>query len=145
MQRIVMAGLFAAVAATTVFAQSDVIKERQQTMKGVANATKEPGGMLKGEVAFDLDKVKAALATYSEAAKKMPTLFPETSKTGGDTTAAPAIWSDTNGFKAAFAKFDADATKASAEIKDEASFKANFPAVLKNCGSCHETYRVKKS
>lgn len=145
MQRIVMAGLFAAVAATTVFAQSDVIKERQQIMKGVANATKEPGGMLKGEVAFDLNKVKAALATYSDASKKMPTLFPENSKTGGDTTAAPAVWSDANGFKAAFAKFDADAMKASAEIKDEASFKANFPTVLKNCGSCHETYRVKKS
>ena len=145
MHRIVLACAFVAVAATAGVAQSDVIKERQQVMKGVANATKEPGGMLKGEVAFNLAKVQAALATYSAAAKKMPTLFPENSKTGGDTTAAPAIWSDANGFKAAFAKFDADATKAAAEIKDEATFKANFPGVLKNCGGCHETYRVKKS
>jgi cytochrome c556 len=131
--------------ATAVLAQSDMIKERQQLMKGVGNATKEPGGMLKGEAPFDLAKVKATLATYSAAAKKMPALFPADSKTGGDTTAAPKIWEDVAGFKAAFEKFDADATKASAEIKDEATFKANFPTVLKNCGGCHETYRIKKS
>ena len=128
MHRFVLACAFVAVAATSVVAQSDVIKERQQVMKGIGNATKEPGGMLKGEVPFNLAKVQAALATYPRAPRRCRVLFPENSKTGGDTAAAPAIWSDMNGFKAAFAKFDADATKAAAEIKDEASFKANFPA-----------------
>jgi cytochrome c556 len=131
--------------ATAALAQADVIKERQQTMKGVGGATKEPGAMLKGEAPFDLDKVQKSLATYQAAAKKMPGLFPENSKTGGDTTAAPKIWTDMDGFKAAFAKFEADATKASAEIKDAATFKANFPTVLKNCGSCHESYRIQKN
>jgi cytochrome c556 len=131
--------------ATAALAQADVIKERQQTMKGVGGATKDPGAMLKGEAPFDVEKVQKALATYQAAAKKMPGLFPENSQTGGDTTASPKIWSDMAGFKAAFAKFEADATKASAEIKDEATFKANFPGVLKNCGGCHETYRVKKN
>jgi cytochrome c556 len=145
MIRSVFAAAFVAALATAAFAQADVIKERQQIMKGVGGATKDPGGMLKGETPFDLAKVKASLATYAEAAKKMPALFPENSKTGGDTTAAPAVWTDMAGFKAGFAKFEADVVKASAEIKDEASFKANFPNVLKNCGSCHETYRIKKS
>jgi cytochrome c556 len=144
MIRTVLAAAMVAALATAAVAQADVIKERQQTMKGVGGATKEAGAMLKGEAPFDLEKVQKALATYEAAAKKMPGLFPENSKTGGDTTAAPKIWSDMDGFKAAFAKFGADATKASAEIKDAATFKANFPGVLKNCGGCHETYRIKK-
>jgi cytochrome c556 len=145
MIRAIIAAVVIASGATVVFAQGDVIAQRREVMKGVGGATKDPGAMLKGETAFDLAKVKKALATYQDAAKKMPTLFPETSKTGGETTAAPKIWEDMAGFKAAFQKLEADAVKASAEIKDEASFKANFPAVLKNCGGCHETYRVKKS
>ncbi|GGH26728.1 cytochrome C556 [Alsobacter metallidurans] len=145
MLRIIIATAAIAIGATAVVAQSDVIAQRKDIMKSVGGATKDPGAMLKGEAAFDLAKVQKSLATYQDAAKKMPALFPDNSKTGGETTAAPKIWEDMAGFKAAFQKFEADATKASAEIKDEASFKANFPAVLKNCGSCHESYRVKKS
>ena len=145
MIRSVVAAIAFAGLTSFAFAQADAIKERQQVMKGVGGATKEPGAMLKGEAPFELEKVQKALATYQDAAKKMPGLFPETSKTGGDTTASPKIWADFDGFKAAFAKFDADAKKASAEIKDAATFKANFPAVLKNCGGCHETYRIPKN
>ncbi|WP_460448640.1 c-type cytochrome [Alsobacter sp. SYSU BS001988] len=145
MIRAIIAAAVVSLGATVVFAQGDVIAQRRDVMKSVGGATKDPGGMLKGETAFDLAKVQKALATYQDAAKKMPGLFPENSKTGGETTAAPKIWDDMAGFKAAFQKFEADAVKASAEIKDEASFKANFPAVLKNCGGCHESYRVKKS
>lgn len=145
MMKTVIAAAAVAIFATGVAAQSDVIKERQQLMKANGAATKDPGAMLKGEAAFDLAKVQKSLATYIDTSKKFGDLFPETSKTGGDTSASPKIWEDMAGFKAAIAKFGADATKASAEIKDEASFKANFPAVLKNCGSCHETYRIKKS
>ncbi len=130
--------------ATAAFAQADVIKERQQTMKAVGGATKDPGAMLKGEAPFDLEKVQKALATYQGAAKKMPGLFPADSKTGGETTAAPKIWEDKAGFDAGFKKLEADSTSALSSIKDEASFKATFPTVLKNCGGCHETYRIKK-
>ena len=145
MLRIAIATIAVALGATAVVAQSDVIAQRREIMKGVGAATKDPGGMLKGETPFDLAKVQKALATYQDAAQKMPTLYPENSKTGGETTAAPKIWEDMAGFKDHFAKFAADAQKASAAIKEEATFKANFPAVLKNCGGCHETYRVKKS
>ncbi|MHB2168862.1 c-type cytochrome [Alsobacter sp. R-9] len=145
MLRIVLAAAFAATAATTVLAQSDVIAQRKDLMKSVGGATRDPGAMLKGEAPFDNAKVQAALAKYQEAAAKMPSLFPDNSKTGGETSAAPKVWEDMNGFKAAFEKFGAEAKAAAAAIKDEASFKANFPNVMKNCGSCHETYRVKKS
>ena len=47
------------------------------------------------------------------------------------------------GFKAANDKFKTEIAAAEASIKDEASFKATIPALLKNCGACHEAYRLK--
>jgi cytochrome c556 len=143
MKRFVLAGLALAFGASAVYAQ-DVISQRRDLMKAVGGATRDPGAMLKGEQPFDLDKVQKSLAVYQDSSKKMLGLYPADSKTGGDTSAAPKIWEDPAGFKAAFDKFIADSAAASAAIKDEASFKANFPNVLKNCGSCHESYRVKK-
>ena len=35
----------------------------------------------------------------------------------------------------------ADAQTALATVKDEESFKAEFPKVMKNCGGCHEKFR----
>ena len=145
MKRLIIAAAAATIAATGVFAQGDVIAQRRDIMKGVGAATRDPGAMLKGEKPFDLATVQKSLATYSEAAGKMPGLFPENSKTGGETTAAPKIWEDMSGFKAAFQKLDSEAKAAAAAIKDEASFKSEFAAVMKNCGGCHEGYRLKKS
>jgi cytochrome c556 len=145
MIRAVIASLSLAVAATAVLASPDAIKQRQDIMKGVGDATKAPGAMLKGEAPFELAKVKTALNTYIDASKKMPGLFPPDSKTGNDTTAAPKIWEDKAGFDGNFKKLGDDSAAALTSIKDEASFKGTFPTVLKNCGGCHETYRIKKS
>jgi cytochrome c556 len=75
----------------------------------------------------------------------MPGLFPESSKTGGDTAALPAIWQNKADFDAKFAKFGADAKAAASAVKDVDSFKTAFSGVTKNCGGCHETYRAKKN
>lgn len=136
------AGMISAVAATAVMAQADVIKERQTLLKEFGNVTKPVGGMLRGNVPFDLAQVQAALDTYAKNAKVLPTLFPAGSDTG-DTEALPAVWADKADFDARFAKLAADATAARAAITDEASFKANFPGVVRNCGGCHDTYRQK--
>jgi cytochrome c556 len=129
--------------ASAAFAVSAAIAERQKLMDNNGDATKVVFPMLKGAAPFDLAKVQAALNTYIASAKGMPALFPDDSKTGGKTGALPAIWENKADFDANFAKFDADATAALASIKDEASFKANFPAILKDCGGCHQTYRAK--
>lgn len=139
-----LAAVAAIVVLTAGVAAANVIEQRQKIMEGIGEATKPVGGMLKGSAPFDLAKVQAALKAYEDGAKKMPELFPDNSKTGNKTTAAPKIWEDANGFKAAFDKFGKDSAAALEAIKDEASFKANFPGVLKNCGSCHEQYRVKQ-
>lgn len=124
-------------------AQSNPIAERQQAMKSVSAAAREGAAIAKGDVAFDATKAQAVFKTFADTAKKMPALFPDSSKTGGETTAAPKIWEDQAGFKVAFAKFEADAT-AGANVTDLAGFRTAFGAATKNCGACHESYRVKK-
>ena len=145
MVRTVLAVAAIAIGVTAVAAQSDPIATRKQTMKNVGAVTKTGGQMAKGEIPYDQTKAQEAFATYVDASAKMPTLFPDNSKTGGETAALPAIWSNMDDFKAKFAKFGADAKAAQGSVKDLDSFKASFGAVTKNCGGCHETYRAKKS
>ena len=87
-------------------------------MKGVGAAAKAGAGMAKGETPYDNAKAVSDLRDLCRSGGKMPSLFPDNSKTGGETTASPKIWEDMNGFKAAFAKFEADAKAAQASVKD---------------------------
>ena len=137
---LVVAGL--GLGLTAVFAQSNPISERRDAMKAVGAATRDGAAIAKGEAAFDAAKVQAIFKTYADAAKKVPTLYPADSKTGGETTAAPKIWEDQAGFKAAFVKFEADAA-AVGTAADVAAFRTAFGNATKNCGSCHEVYRIK--
>ena len=134
-------------AATAASAQScqDVIDKRQTLMKHSAAEAKIASSMIKGEVPFDLAKTKEIYATFATDAGAMPTLFPDCSKTGDHTTAAPAIWEKSDDFKAAIAKFTADIKAAQDSTKDLDSLKTNFQAIGKDCGSCHQTFRVKPS
>ena len=74
---------------TAVISQADPIATRRNMMKGVGAATRTGGQMAKGEIPFDLVKAQEVLKTYAAAAETFHTYFPENSKTGGDTTAAP--------------------------------------------------------
>src|SRR5215204_2603269 len=95
---ILMAAAFA-IGATAVLAQGDPIATRKQTMKGVGEATKIGTQMSKGEAPFDAAKAKEILQVYANAADKMHTYFPENSKSGGETTAAPTIWENNAAFR----------------------------------------------
>jgi cytochrome c556 len=143
MRRLILAGAALALSASAVLAD-DVIAQRQALMKANGKATGPIVAIMKGGP-FDLAAVQNALKTYSDASKKGAALFPDDSKTGGDTEALPAIWQNKKDFDDRLAKLGADAADALDKIKDEASFKALMPGVLKNCGGCHELYRAKKS
>lgn len=132
------------VLAFSAMAQSDPISERRATMKGVGDATRQGAAIAKGEAAFDAAKVGDIFRVYIAAARKMPGLFPETAKTGGESIAGPKIWEDPAGFRARFAKLEADATAAEASAKDLDSFRVAFGTVTNNCDACHEVYRIKK-
>jgi cytochrome c556 len=124
---------------------AEAIKERRALMKADGAVTKAVFQMLQGRTPFDLALVQKALKTYQNAASKEPALFPPDSKTG-DTNALPVIWDDDNlaDLDARFKKLGSDATAALVAIKDEASFKATMPDVLKNCDGCHEKYHAKQ-
>ncbi len=144
MKRTVLAVVALALGATVVAAQ-DPIAARKAAMKNNGDQAKIGTAMAKGEAPFDLAKAQAVFAAYADAATKVKDLFPDTAKTGGDTAADPRIWENKADFEAKLVKFGSDAKDAQAKVKDEASFKDTFAAVQKNCGGCHETYRVKKS
>lgn len=131
------AGLFGATHA------ADPSADRQAMMKNVGAATGVGGKMMKGELDFDPVAAQLIFGTMNAAASGFGYLFPEGSETGNETEASPKIWDDKAGFEAAVAKFVADTS--SLKITDMDSFKAAFGAVTKNCGSCHEAFRVKKN
>ena len=143
MMRWALVGLVLAFGVGAVLADGDSITQRRALMKANGAAAGALVRILKG-APFDLAAVQAALKTFSDAAAKAPTLFPDDSKTG-DTNALPAIWDNKADFEARFAKFGKDAAAASAAITDAASFKAQAPAIFSNCGGCHELYRAKQS
>ena len=115
-------------------------------MKANGDQAKIGVAMVKGEAPFDLDKARTMFAAFAEAAAKEPSLFPDNSKTSGDTAADPKIWENMDDFKARFAKLGTDAKDAIGKVTDLDSFKAAFGSIGKNdCGGCHEKYRIKKS
>lgn len=127
-----------------VVAQNDPIAQRKALMKAVGDTGRAPAAMLKGEQPFDLAAVQTALKAMQEAGKASPALYPDNTKTGGDTVASPKIWENKADFNAKLAKLEADAASALTKITDEASFKASYPDILRGCGDCHRDYRARR-
>ena len=123
----------------------EFIQKRQTLMKKSGEEAKIGTEMIKGERPFDAAKVQEIYAAFADDAKQMPTLFPDCSKTGAKTTAAPVIWQRMDDFKAAIAKFAADIKAAQDNTKDLEGLKANFNIIGKNCSNCHQSFRVRSS
>ncbi len=142
----VIAGLVVlAVGTTLVLAQNPAaISQRKDAMKALGGAAKDPGAMAKGDAPFDLAKVQASLKTLQDVAAKGKTVFPDDSKTG-ETDALPAAFENKADLFAKFEKLGADAKAAATAIKDDGSFKSEWPKVTANCGGCHKAYRKPKS
>jgi cytochrome c556 len=144
MLRVVAAVAAVAIGATVVLAQnSAVIDQRKAAMKAFGGAAKGPGAMAKGDAPYSEETVKASLKTIQETAAKAKGLFPDDSKEG-ETDALPAAFEKKDDLFARFDKIGADAKAAAGAIKDEATFKAEWPKVVTNCGGCHKEYRKPK-
>jgi cytochrome c556 len=123
-------------------------KDTQAMMKANGKNAGALAGMVKGEKPYDQAAVDAAFAQFAATAKKFPTLFPASMKgmkLEGDYDASPKVWDDKAGFDEHAASFAKTVDETKGKIKDLETLKANFPGVTKQCGGCHETYRVKHS
>jgi cytochrome c556 len=143
--RTIVAALVVCLTAGAVMSQSDPIEARKALMKGNVQNAGAMVKMMKGETPFDSAKVQAAFTQWAETAEKLPGLFPDNSKTGGDTRAAPKIWQDKKDFDEKAAAFG----KAVAETSENAKasldgLKAAIPVVGKACDNCHADYRLSK-
>jgi cytochrome c556 len=144
MLRILAALAALAVGASAVLAQNAaVIAQRKEAMKTMGNAAKAPGAIAKGDAPFNAETVKASLQTVGDTAAKVKDLFTDDSRSG-DTDALPVAFDKKADLMARFDKLSADAKEAAGAITDEASFKAQWPKVVANCGGCHKEYRKPK-
>ena len=140
-----LAAIFAVLGAAAVVAQTDPIAARMALMKGNNDNATVVVQMVKGQAAFDAGKVDAAFAQWAETAQKLPGLFPDNSKTGQKTRAAPKIWMTKADFDAKAAEF----AKVVAGNRDKAKasldgLRAAVPVVADACDNCHKDYRLAK-
>ncbi len=133
---------------SAVVAQQDVVKSTQDVMKNTGKNSGAMAAMIKGDKPYDQATVDAAMTVMEDTAKKLPTLFPASIKglkAEGDYSSSPKIWEDKADFDAHIASFAKAVTEAKGKIKDLDSLKATWGTIGKQCGGCHETYRVKNS
>jgi cytochrome c556 len=131
-----------------VMAQQDQVKTTQTMMKGNGKNAGALAAMIKGEKPYDQATVDAAIAQFDDTAKKLPTLFPASikgAKFDGDYSPSSKIWEDKAGFDEHIASFGKTVGDTKGKIKDLDALKAELPVIGKQCGGCHETYRIKKS
>lgn len=142
-------GLTAAtgLALATGFASAqDPIAARKAIMKEtVGPSAKAATAMVKGEAPFDPKQAAEAMGKIAAAWPQFVKLFPDNSKTGGETTAAPKIWETRADFEAKGAAL----VKAAEAARDAAGkgldpFKTAWGEVGKMCGGCHKDYRIQK-
>jgi cytochrome c556 len=147
MKRIVVVAAVLAFSAGAVVAQQDQVKRTQGMMKDNGKNAGALSAMVKGEKPYDQSTVNAALAQFEDTAKNLPTLFPESMKglkLEGDYDPSPKIWEDKAGFESQINSFAKVVADAKGKIKNLDTLKAELPVIGKQCGGCHETYRIKK-
>lgn len=133
---------------SAVMAQQDQVKQAQTVMKGNGKNAGALAAIVKGEKPYDQATVDAALAQFEDTAKKLPTLFPASIKglkADGDYSSSDKVWDDKAGFDEHIASFAKTVSDAKEKVRDLDTLKAAFPVIGKQCGGCHETYRVKNS
>ena len=143
--RTILAALAVVISVGSLMAQQDPVKTREDLMKKNNDHAKAVVQMMRGQAPFDAAAVEAAFVQWADTAQKLPSLFPDNSKTGGDNRASPKIWLNKKDFEAKAAAF----AKSVAETREKAKssldgLKAAIPVVGKTCDDCHKEYRLSK-
>lgn len=131
----------------TAFAQAKpdvLVKQRQSAMTLIGKYWGPIAGMASGKVPYNADVVLRN-ATYLENLAQMPwDGFHESTK-GEKTRTLDAVWTDKAKFDQGAERLQAETAKLGqvARARDEAGVKAQFGAVGKACGACHDSFRAK--
>jgi cytochrome c556 len=132
---------------SAVAAQQDLVNQTQSLMKGNGKNAGALAAIAKGEKPYDQATVDSALAQFEDTAKKLPGLFPDSVKdlkpVESQYSSSPKIWENRADFDAKIASFAKAVSDAKAKVKDVETLKASFGGIGKECGGCHETFRLK--
>jgi cytochrome c556 len=143
--RIALAVTVLIIGVGAVVAQSDPVKEREDLMKGNQKGADLVVAMMTGKAPYDAKAVDAAFAQWADTAQKLPSLFPDNSKTGGDNRASPKIWLNKKDFDAKSAEFGkAVADNRAKAVASLEGLRAAVPLVGNGCDNCHKEYRLSK-
>ena len=146
---LLLAGVALAVASAAVFAQvkPDVlVKQRQAVMTLQGKYWGPIAGMASGKVSPYNADVVSRNATYLENLAQMPWDGFHASTQGEKSRALPEVWSQNAKFTELADRLQAETGKLAQAVRarDEAGVKAQFGAVGKVCGACHEGFRAKQ-
>lgn len=143
-KRILAAAVLCLVGATAVVSAENQHENREAAMKKIGGAMGGLAAIAKGEKDYDADVVKASLTTIKETIAVFPTYFPDGSQ-GDDKAASPKIWENKADFEAHAAKLGSDADALLAQLPaDKAAVGAAVGTLGKDCGACHQVYRLKE-
>lgn len=148
MKRVGIAMAVVLLGAGVAGAQQDVVATRIQLMK--SNAKSMYGNfnrMVKGAKPYDQATVDASLAQLEVAVKKLPTLYPESTKsvqTDEKYAASSKIWDNKADFESHITKLGKVIANHKGKINSLDALKAAYPQISDSCDGCHETYRIKK-
>lgn len=143
--RSVIAALVVACGVSAVIAQSDPVTTRENLMKENDRQARIVVSMMRGQSPFDSAAVDSVFAQWADTAQKLPSLFPDNSKTGGDNRASPKIWENKKDFEAKIAEFGKAVADNRAKAKASLDgLKAAVSAVGKSCDDCHKDYRLSR-
>lgn len=118
---------------------------RQALLQLVRSNVGALGGMAKGAIPMDAEKIKTNSMRIEQLSLMMDDYFAiDTRKFDVETEALPEVWENYSDFQSKIDDMTAAAkalNKAAVE-GNEGQFKAKIGAVLKSCKGCHDKYKA---
>ena len=138
-----LAGL-ASFSAQAQMKPEDAIKLRQSAMKLIGYNFGSIGAMVNDKKPYNKDEA-IRNATHIEGLASQPFEFFIAGTDKGETKAKGDIWKESDKFKAAAEKLQAESVKLAQVSKsgDMAALKTQFGATAQACKACHDNYREK--
>ena len=118
----------------------EIIKGRKALFSKNYNTAKKVQSL---SASGDFDEAKKLMIEMSENYKTLKNMFPDNTKEGFKTEAAPAIWEEKYAFNALMDKSASDMIQLSSVIEGSDDIKGIVGQLMwKNCKACHSKYRV---